>query len=102
MATESNIKVKIAPHSKESEMMVLGCMLTSINSLNIAAAQAFNLAFNITYVTKGNIKLLIGKAFRDSKAIGLSQNIMAPGIIEDLLAKAQRSMLSLKSTANLE
>lgn len=34
---ESIIKVKIAPHSKESEMMVLGCMLTSINSLNIAA-----------------------------------------------------------------
>jgi replicative DNA helicase len=31
------VKVKIAPHSKESEMMVLGCMLTSINGLNIAA-----------------------------------------------------------------
>lgn len=30
-------KVKIPPHSKESEMMVLGSMLTSINSLNIAA-----------------------------------------------------------------
>lgn len=30
-------KVCIAPNSKESEMMVLGCMLTSINSLNIAA-----------------------------------------------------------------
>ncbi|NGX53639.1 MAG: Replicative DNA helicase [Chlamydiae bacterium] len=30
-------KAKIAPNSKESEMMVLGCMLTSINSLNIAA-----------------------------------------------------------------
>jgi replicative DNA helicase len=30
-------KFKIAPHSKESEMMVLGCMLTSINSLNTAA-----------------------------------------------------------------
>lgn len=29
--------VRIPPHSKESEMMVLGCMLTSINSLNIAA-----------------------------------------------------------------
>lgn len=29
-------KVKIAPNSKESEMMVLGCMLTSVNSLNIA------------------------------------------------------------------
>jgi len=32
-----NSKVKVAPNSKESEMMVLGCMLTSINSLNIAA-----------------------------------------------------------------
>lgn len=29
--------VRVAPHSKESEMMVLGCMLTSVNSLNIAA-----------------------------------------------------------------
>ena len=35
--SESTIKIKIAPNSKESEMMVLGCMLTSINSLNIAA-----------------------------------------------------------------
>lgn len=34
---DSPIKIRIAPHSKESEMMVLGCMLTSINSLNIAA-----------------------------------------------------------------
>ena len=30
-------KVKVAPNSKEAEMMVLGCMLTSINALNIAA-----------------------------------------------------------------
>lgn len=30
-------KVRVAPHSKESEMMVLGCMLSSHNSLNIAA-----------------------------------------------------------------
>lgn len=29
--------MKTAPHSKESEMMVLGCMLTSVGSLNIAA-----------------------------------------------------------------
>jgi replicative DNA helicase len=35
--TEGNTKVKVAPNSKESEMMVIGCMLTSINSLNIAA-----------------------------------------------------------------
>lgn len=35
--SEANQKIKIAPNSKESEMMVLGCMLTSINALNIAA-----------------------------------------------------------------
>lgn len=35
--TEEKSKVKIPPNSKESEMMVLGCMLTSVNSLNVAA-----------------------------------------------------------------
>src|SRR3990167_8134987 len=30
-------QIKTAPNSKESEMMVLGCMLTSTNSLNIAS-----------------------------------------------------------------
>ncbi len=30
-------KIKTAPNSKESEMMVLGSMLTSVNSLNIAS-----------------------------------------------------------------
>lgn len=33
----SENKVRVAPNSKESEMMVLGCMLTSVNGLNIAA-----------------------------------------------------------------
>ena len=33
MTTDYQPKVKIAPNSKESEMMVLGCMLTSINGL---------------------------------------------------------------------
>jgi len=35
--SEANAKVRVPPNSKESEMMVLGCMLTSINSLNIGA-----------------------------------------------------------------
>jgi replicative DNA helicase len=35
--SDTNLRVKVAPHSKESEMMVLGCMLTSINGLNIAS-----------------------------------------------------------------
>lgn len=35
--SEQTLKARIAPNSKDSEMMVLGCMLTSINALNIAA-----------------------------------------------------------------
>ncbi|MEI8300512.1 MAG: replicative DNA helicase [Chlamydiota bacterium] len=37
MTQKSKVHVKAAPNSKESEMMILGCMLTSINALNIAA-----------------------------------------------------------------
>ncbi len=37
MTTEKTTKVKVAPHSKESEMMILGCMITSVNALNIGA-----------------------------------------------------------------
>lgn len=35
--SENQQKIKVPPNSKESEMMVLGCMLTSINSLNVGA-----------------------------------------------------------------
>lgn len=35
--SEADKKSRVPPNSKESEMMVLGCMLTSINALNIAA-----------------------------------------------------------------
>ncbi|PCI76782.1 replicative DNA helicase [Candidatus Aerophobetes bacterium] len=38
MENKPKIKeVRVAPHSKESEMMVIGCMLTNINSLNTAS-----------------------------------------------------------------
>src|SRR3989344_9540583 len=37
MAESFEKKIRIPPNSKESEMMVLGCMLTSLNSLNIGA-----------------------------------------------------------------
>lgn len=34
---ETEKKTRIPPNSKESEMMVLGCMLTNVNALNVAA-----------------------------------------------------------------
>ena len=41
-------KTRTPPNSKESEMMVLGCMLTSINALNIAADKLQDLDFYYT------------------------------------------------------
>lgn len=43
-----SIEIKVAPHSKEAEMMVLGCMLGSINALNIAADQLDDSDFYFT------------------------------------------------------
>ena len=73
-----------------------------MNKLNNACSGAFNLAVFIAYPAKNTIKTLLGKAFNDAKAIGLSQNIIDEGIIEELLGKAERSMLSLKSIANID
>lgn len=45
---ESDKKSRIPPNSKESEMMVLGCMLTSINALNITADSLLETDFYYT------------------------------------------------------
>ena len=72
------------------------------DNINLATSQAFNLAFNITYVTKDNISALISKSFNDAKALGISQKVLDKGIIGDLLGNAEMSMQSLKSNANIE
>jgi replicative DNA helicase len=62
---ESATKIKIAPNSKESEMMVLGCMLTSINALNIAADGLDDSDF---YYTEHKIIFLVLKtAYKNDK-----------------------------------
>lgn len=71
------------------------------DKINLAALQAFNLAFNVTYITKDNAVPLISKAFNDAKALGVAQKIFDKGIVEDLLSKAEMEMLSLKGTANI-
>ncbi len=41
-------KIRIPPNSKESEMMVLGCMLTNVNALNVGADTLQDLDFYYT------------------------------------------------------
>ncbi len=45
---EPEKKMRIPPNSKESEMMVLGCMLTNINALNVASDSLEDLDFYYT------------------------------------------------------
>ncbi len=72
------------------------------NRLANASRWAFNLANYVSYPTKETIRLLIGKAHNDAKAVGIAQNIFEKGIIDVLLGKAEQQMKSLKVTANLE
>lgn len=57
--SETNPKIRVAPSSKESEMMVLGCMLTSVNALNIAADSLNDSDF---YYTEHKIIFLVLKS----------------------------------------
>ena len=58
-------KTKVPPNSKESEMMVLGSMLTNINSLNIAAD---NLDENDFYYTEHKIIFqALKRAYKNDK-----------------------------------
>ncbi len=72
-----------------------------LRRLSNASRWAFNLAVYAGYPSKETIRLLIGKANNDAKALGVAQNIFDKGIIELLLAKAQSQMNNLKSTVNI-
>lgn len=65
MSEQTQDKIRTAPHSKESEMIVLGSMLTSINSLNIGADA---LDENDFYYTEHKLIFQVLKgAFRNDK-----------------------------------
>ncbi|ANH78416.1 replicative DNA helicase [Candidatus Chlamydia sanziniae] len=55
------------PHSKESEMIVLGCMLTAVNYLNLAANQLYEEDFY--YLEHKIIFRILQDAFKQDKPI---------------------------------
>lgn len=70
-----------------------------LNNIHQAALWAVNLAVETAYPSKDTMHLLVQKAFRDAKGLGISQGIMAKEFIVDIFAKAQREMLSVKKIA---
>ncbi|MCH9630154.1 MAG: Replicative DNA helicase [Chlamydiia bacterium] len=59
------LQIKTAPNSKESEMMVLGSMLTSVNGLNVAADQLSD--FDFYYKEHQKIFKALKTAYFDDK-----------------------------------
>lgn len=70
--------------------------------LTKASRWAFNLANYVSYPTKETIRLLVGKAYNDAKALGIAQKIFDAEIIDVLLGKAEQQMISLATTANIQ
>ena len=67
--------------------------------IKYAASSAMNLSVFTAYPCSDNIKLLLGKASRESKAIGISQAIASKETIKELLARAERENAGLKAIA---
>ncbi len=70
-----------------------------LNNLKLAYNHAINLSVNTGYPTKQSIELMIGKAFREAKTLGVECNILDKGVIEDILKKAQIHAQSLKNSS---
>ncbi len=72
-----------------------------IANIEQASIWAFNLAMNAHVTTKETLPLLIQQAHRESRALALSQNIMADAVVADLVAKANAEMSTLKKSSGL-
>ncbi len=71
------------------------------NNFTQAAQWAFNLAIEAAYPTSETMELLLQKAFRESRLLGVEQNIITDLTREEILAKAERQAQSVKTEAKL-
>lgn len=69
--------------------------------LTTAAAEAFNLAVDIALPLKETTEVLVQKAFREAKTLALEANILADAVVAELVEKAEREMLALKTAAHI-
>ena len=66
-----------------------------------AAQWAFNLAVEAAYPTTDTTEVLLQKAFREAKAVGVDAAIMADETKDEILARSEAEALSVKKEANL-
>lgn len=62
-----------------------------------AEQSAFNLAVNAVILNSKSTPIIIGKAFREAKAVALESNFLTEATVGDILAKAERIAQALKT-----
>jgi large subunit ribosomal protein L10 len=70
---------------------------TYLTELVSAHQNAFNLAFNIGYITSENIPLLLARAHQEAHSLALKAGILTGETVKPLLAKAHSQAESLKA-----
>tara|TARA_Y100000310_G_scaffold269548_1_gene282824 strand:- start:1078 stop:2592 length:1515 start_codon:yes stop_codon:yes gene_type:complete len=70
--------------------------------LNNSITWAVNLSVEVGWPTKDTIGLMLGKAYKDSKAVGLEGGIMADALKDEVLAKVEAGANALKEAGNVE
>jgi len=60
-----------------------------------------NVSVFIGYPVRETIELMLQKAYREMKALGIEANLLEKDVIEDLIAKAEREANSIKNAANI-
>ncbi|MBW2969906.1 50S ribosomal protein L10 [Candidatus Woesearchaeota archaeon] len=73
-----------------------------MQDLTGAAAGAFNLAVEITFINKDTIETLLSKAHREAKAVGLEGGVLEPELVEEVLAKAQREAKAVAEEGKIQ
>jgi large subunit ribosomal protein L10 len=89
---DGTIFTKSVLHIDESEFKA---------KLETASRWGFNLAMETCYPTRETMPLLIGKAFKQSKAVSVESNFLTEITAGEILAKAERAANCIKAEANL-
>jgi len=62
-----------------------------------AASNAFNLSIELGFITPDNRNAIIGKLFREAKAVALEAGVLADAVVEEIVSKAARQANALSA-----
>ncbi len=74
---------------------------TYLKMLVTASQESIGLALGISYLTKETSKILIAKAYKESKAVALKQGIFADLLVGDFLALANAQANAMQEKLNI-